>query len=429
MSETLHAIYEGRRVGRLDYQDDRITFTYDEEWRHDPDAFPLSLSMPLQTTIHPDSIVRSFVSGLLPDDGEVLRRWGQKFQVSARNPFRLLENVGEECAGAVQFIAPERVDAWLSGKPPKGIDWLNEEQLAERIRELIKDRSRARQASDEGHFSLAGAQPKTGLYRDDATGRWGVPRGITPTTHILKPSLGEFAGYEENEHFCLLLAGKLGLAAAKSWTEKLGGVATIIVERFDRVRHHGNVIRVHQEDMCQALAQMPDRKYQNEGGPSAHAIIELIRDRSSQPQADVLRFVDAMIFNYLIAGTDAHAKNFGFLLGRAGQVRLARLYDLSSSLPYPTDIDPRRAKLAMKIGGEYLLSKMGSHQWEKAAKEWKVDRDDVFERLVAMAKNLPEVAIAVRKGIETDSGEVGTMLDTLVEGIAQRSEATTKLFS
>ncbi|MCB1079785.1 MAG: HipA N-terminal domain-containing protein, partial [Verrucomicrobiae bacterium] len=100
MSEILEAIYDGRRVGRLTYSDDRLAFAYADEWRGDPDAFPLSLAMPLVRREYSDEVVRPFIAGLLPDDAEVLRRWGQKFQVSPRNPFRLLAHVGEECAGA-----------------------------------------------------------------------------------------------------------------------------------------------------------------------------------------------------------------------------------------------------------------------------------------------------------------------------------------
>ncbi|MCB1066356.1 MAG: HipA N-terminal domain-containing protein, partial [Verrucomicrobiae bacterium] len=173
MSECLYALYDGRLMGEVLYRDDRLTFTYADDWRRDPAAFPLSLSMPINTKVHGDKVVRAFVAGLLPDDSEVLRRWGQKFQVSPRNPFRLLEHVGEECAGAVQFVIPEKADLWLSGNTPAGVDWLDESEFEERIQGLVADRSRARRLGDEGHFSLAGAQPKTGLYLDEENHRWG----------------------------------------------------------------------------------------------------------------------------------------------------------------------------------------------------------------------------------------------------------------
>lgn len=269
MIEPLEAIHDGRRVGRLTYSDDRLTFAYDDEWRGDSDAFPLSLSMPLVRPEYPDEATRPFISGLLPDDAEVLRRWGQKFQVSPRNPFRLLAHVGEECAGAVQFVPLERASRWLGNSPPEGIDWLTDGELIERIDDLIQDRSVARRLGDEGHFSLAGAQAKTALYRDPEGGRWGIPKGATPTTHIIKPNRGEFAAFEINEHFCLRLAAQLGLKTAHSWTETIGKTPVLVIERYDRARIDGCLVRIHQEDTCQSLSRSPENKYQNEGGPSA----------------------------------------------------------------------------------------------------------------------------------------------------------------
>lgn len=120
--------------------------------------------MPLAGAHYTDAVVRPFLWGLLPDNDEVLRRWGQRFHVSPRNPFRLLAHVGEECAGAVQFLRPERVEEWLQGTAPGGINWLDEKELEQRIRELVADHAGSRRVGDEGPFSLADAQPKTGLY-------------------------------------------------------------------------------------------------------------------------------------------------------------------------------------------------------------------------------------------------------------------------
>ena len=106
--------------------------------------------------------------------------------------------------------------------------------------------------------------------------------------------------------------------------------------------------------MCQALAIMPTKKYQNEGGPSVSQVIELLRTHSSVREEDVSTFIDAVGFNWLIAGTDAHAKNDSLLVAGGPRVRLAPLYDLASVLP-DDEIDLRKAKLAMKIGDEYPL--------------------------------------------------------------------------
>ena len=136
--------------------------------------------------------------GLLPDNDRVLQSWGRQFHVSPRNVFRLIANVGEDCAGAVQFVSPERLET-LRGEPTaKEVAWLTEDDVAERLSALRADDSAWRAERDTGR-SLAGAQPKTALLFERK--RWGVPSGRTPTTHILKPPTGDWDGHAENEHF------------------------------------------------------------------------------------------------------------------------------------------------------------------------------------------------------------------------------------
>jgi serine/threonine-protein kinase HipA len=163
----------------------------------------------------------------------------------------------------------------------------------------------------------------------------------------------------------------------------------IAVERYDRQRSGNEIIRVHQEDMCQALAIMPTIKYQNEKGPSATDIVALLRTHSSERETDVDTFVNAIGFNWLIAGTDAHAKNYSLLIGGGPRIRLAPLYDLASILPYD-EFDMHKVKLTMKVGGEYLLRQIGIRQWQKFAREMRVDPGKLTAGLGAMAANLPD---------------------------------------
>src|SRR5260221_14279981 len=118
-------------------------------------------------------------------------------------------------------------------------------------------------------------------------------------------------------------------------------------------------------------------KYQNDGGPSPGQISDLFRRVMSPRVADqtLARFVDALAWNWLIAGTDAHAKNYSLLLA-GGQVRLAPLYDIASALPYEHE---RGLRFAMKIGRDYRVFFYGN-PWGKAADELGLDREIVSDR-------------------------------------------------
>jgi serine/threonine-protein kinase HipA len=146
------------------------------------------------------------------------------------------------------------------------------------------------------------------------------------------------------------------LPAAISRVTRFESEIAIVVERYDRVRSGNQIVRVHQEDVCQALGIMPTRKYENEGGPGIKEIVELLRIYSSARDEDVRTFVHAVGFNWLIAGSDAHAKNYSLLIGGESHVRLAPLYDIASILPYE-QFDIQKVKLAMKVGGEDRLSR------------------------------------------------------------------------
>lgn len=388
MRSELIVLLDGIEVGRV-HSDarGRLTFRYDDGWRDAPGAYPLSLSMPLAAQEHGPAVVQSFLWGLLPDNERVLDRWAKKFQVSARNVFALISYVGEDCAGAVQFVTPDRLEALKSGKDDQ-VEWLDEAAVANRLQALREDHAAWRLPRDTGQFSLAGAQPKTALLLRE--GRWGIPSGRIPTTHILKPPTGHFDGHAENEHICLLLARQLGLPVADTRVVRFEKEIAIVIERYDRQFSGNDIIRVHQEDVCQALGTLPTNKYQNEGGPTPADVVDLLRDHSTDREADVATFLDALGFNWLIAGTDAHAKNYSLLLAGGPHMRLAPLYDVASILPYD-GIDMPKIKLAMKISGEYKLSSIGLRQWQKFARETRVEADELTARLISMAERLPDM--------------------------------------
>jgi serine/threonine-protein kinase HipA len=342
-----------------------LVLTYDRSWRDRADGFPVSLSMPLSRREHGDAAVRPFMEGLLPDNATILERWARQFHVSARNPFALLSHMGEDCAGAVQFVGPDRYED-VAGGGEGNVEWLTEEDVAERLRDLVEQHGTGRLPGDRGQFSLSGAQPKMALLLDG--GRWGIPSGRTPTTHILKPpARRELEGFDINEHFCLRLGEELGLAVAESTLRRFGDQEALVVARYDRLRvAEGQVVRLHQEDTCQALAVSPLRKYQNEGGPGPEDIVALLLRESDDPETDVAAFLDALALSWVIGGTDAHAKNYSVLIS-SGTVRLAPFYDLISILPYPHRVHDRKAALAMRIDREYRLWKIRRRHWEGLA--------------------------------------------------------------
>lgn len=422
MTEELIVLLGGTEVGRV-RRDKRgkLTFTYDEKWREAEDAYPLSLSMPLAAAEHGADVVEAFLWGMLPDSERVLDSWARKFQVSARSAFALIAHVGEDCAGAVQFIPPERLDAVLTGSADK-VEWLDEAGIAERLRILREDHAAWRLPRDTGQFSLAGAQPKTALLFNK--GRWGIPSGRAPTTHILKPPTGQFDGHAENEHVCLALARAVDLPVASSRVARFGDEIAIVVERYDRIRAGNDIVRVHQEDICQARGIMPTSKYQNEGGPGVSDIVETLRTHSSARDEDVWTFISAIGFNWLIAGIDAHAKNYSLLIAAGPRVRLAPLYDVASVLPYD-QFDIHRVKLSMKVGGEYRIRDIGIRQWRKLAAEIRVDEGELMARLRATAARLPDEVNAARARAQHE-GLNKALVARLAKELTNRAEACQK---
>lgn len=418
MTESLIVVLDNAVAGSLvRFNGGKLRFDYSDDYRELPGATPLSLSMPVQVRSHPDSVVTPWLWGLLPDNDLVLARWARDFHVSASSPFSLLSTpVGEDCAGAVRFAPPDQVDYVL--KRAGEVAWLTDDDVAERLRELRKDSTAWLGTSFSGQFSLAGAQAKTALIFQD--GRWGVPSGSTPTTHILKPAVAGFDDHDLNEHLCLDAARRAGLLAVRTRVARFGDESAVVVDRYDRRENESGVLRVHQEDLCQALGVPPSRKYQNEGGPGPADIAGVLRRAMPPRVADdaVLRFADALIWNWLIAGTDAHAKNYSLLLAQ-DQVRLAPLYDVASALPYGNH--EKKLRLAMKIGDDYGVFP-ARNTWPRASRDLGLDADALMDRVrelgsltadaFADAANAPDI-------VELDRPMPGVLVDLVADRAAR----------
>jgi serine/threonine-protein kinase HipA len=417
---SLAVLFNGELMGTLEkLRNNRLRFSYEESWLHGPLQMPLSLSMPLLSAVHPDASISPFLWNLLPDNEHVIRTWAQRFQVSASSAFDLLRNVGQDVAGAVQFVEPEQAAAVESGGRLRP---LSEEEVAAELAALRRDPALGRQAWDMGQFSLGGAQAKTALQRTP-TG-WAVPSGREPTTHILKPPRPELAGHVENEHFCLRLAVRVGLSVAQSAVMRFVDELAIVVTRYDRVHTEDGWLRLHQEDLCQALRVPPTDKYESRGGPGIKAIMAVLAG-SSKPGEDRESFMLAIVYNYLIGGTDAHAKNYSLLHAPGGRYRLAPLYDIASVLPYADR--QKDLELAMGIGGHRKIAQIMPRHFAKEARAARYSAEQFLVQLRDCAHRLPDLAATTAEDCRADGIE-HPVLAKLVDSIAARCATTLRRF-
>ena len=209
---------------------------------------------------------------------------------------------------------------------------------------------------DDFRISIAGAQEKTALCWHD--GRWLKPHGATPTTHIFKTQIGtlpdgiDLTNSVENEFYCLTLAEAFGLPVNKARIATFGETKALIIERFDRRwTKSGRLIRLPQEDCCQALSVPPTLKYESEGGPGMASILNLLKG-SDSPAADQKAFLTAQMLFWIIGATDGHAKNFSVFLTPGGGYQLAPLYDILTAQPSLdlNQIAHKQMRLAMAVG-------------------------------------------------------------------------------
>lgn len=382
----------GVRIGAV-RQDDfgRRSFEYTDEYAANATNPPLSLSMPVGAGRATAKAIDPYMWGLLPDSAAVRDRWGASFGVSAENPFALLAHMGRDCAGAAQFL-PKGV-----GEVETSEVVLDDGAMRDRLR-LLRIESSDWAVPGE-RWSLAGAQGKFAItVRGDGL-RTEVD-GDAPSTHIVKPGISEYRQQALVEHLSMTAARAVGLRAARTEYREFLGEPALLVTRFDRRRAPDeSVVRVHQEDMCQALAVYPHRKYEANGGPSAADIARVLRWHASDAEADVWQFAQALVFNYLIGAPDAHAKNYAVMLA-PGSVRLAPLYDVASALPYDAVGDSEIMQAAMSIGGRHRFGTVHGRHWDRLAAQIKVDAGRLRDEVTRQALEIPGAFDAALEGFD-----------------------------
>lgn len=396
------ALY-GRTAGIIERSGGRMTLSYLPEYLNTPDATPLSLSMPLSDQEYSTRPVEAYLRGLLPDRADVRERWATKADVRPGDTLGLIASVGLDVSGGAIFAAEEELEDAM--RRPGAIVPATEADIAAKLRRIRTDE--AAWQDEDDHWSLAGAQSKFTLVRTE-TG-WGFAAGTTPSTHIAKPGISRIPAQALSEHVSMRAFRLAGLPVADTEYLRFEDQSAIVVTRFDRRDTSGATIRLHHEDLCQAFALDPRRKYEADGGPGVQRIADLLRAATRDDSLE--RFVRAVIGNQIIGAPDAHAKNYGLLLAGT-TATLTRLYDVATGLIPDGMGRLRYGKGAMAVGGERRFGDLERSNWERFASAVRLPAGQIVGWVEELAATLPPA-------FEQAAGEIaGPEADVLTERVA-----------
>ncbi len=436
-SRTLTLWANGELVGRwtLTARGD-MELHYDAGWMASPRGRPISLSLPF--SLHNEPLtgphVAHYFEGLLPDSDTIRRRVAERFRTGSTAAFDLLAAIGRDCAGALQLL-PE-------GELPVGVDRIegvvvDEAAIERHLLDVVTPErfAAARDPDDDFRISLAGAQEKDAFLWWN--GQWMKPRGATPTTHIFKMPLGlvggrraDFSTSVDNEWLCLRLLTAYGLPTAQAHIATFGRQRVLVVERFDRVKSSDGtrLLRLMQEDFCQATGTSPHIKYENEGGPGLAPLFTLVQ-QSLDAERDLRTLMASQILFWMLRAPDGHAKNFSIQLqaGAAGRFRLAPLYDVMSAHPVigdgPNQWAARDLKLAMALLGKnrhYLMHTIQRRHFNSTAKKLGVG-ETAEPLLQELVERTPAVVAQVQN--ELPEGFSQQVADQILDGLLSAARA------
>jgi len=390
---------------------------YDRAWVNSSHGRPLSLSLPFTPGNEPHRglLVRNYFENLLPDSRDIRDRVARRFRLGSTDAFALLAEVGRDCAGALQILP--------DANPPDNVRQIRAEPFSESgvanmLRHLVTSDPYVGRNSDElGEFrlSIAGAQEKSALLWLE--GQWCKPLGSTPTTHILKLPLGlvgnmnvDMSNSVENEWLCLEVMRAFGLPVPLAHPLQFEDIKVLAVERFDRAWAHTGpnkpwIIRLPQEDMCQATGTPPGLKYESDGGPGIRSIMKLLTT-SSETERDRRHFFQVQVIFWMLGATDGHAKNFSIFLQAGGAYELTPFYDVLSAYPFmgkgANMISPFKAKLAMAVRSKnthWVMCNIERRHWLHVGREYGIiglDGQSVDSILDDLASRTPEVLNTVK---------------------------------
>jgi len=423
----LNVFLNSRLVGRLERATSgAISFRYDPSWLNWDKALPISLSLPLRESRLTGGAVMAYFDNLLPDGEPIRRQIAERIRADGYDAASLLAAIGRDCVGALQFL-PDTQDPGpagaLSSTP------ISNEEIARRIKELARTPLGITE-DDDFRISIAGAQEKTALLR--INGKWQLPHSTTATTHILKPQLGILAnGIDmsrsvENEHFCMRFLATLELPVAETEIIDFGNQRVLSIERFDRLwAKDGRLLRLPQEDCCQALGIHPSSKYETDGGPGIAQILEILKG-SDHALTDRAIFLKAQIVYWLLGATDGHAKNFSLSLMPGGRFHLTPLYDVMSAQPAVDagQLRHNKMKFAMAVGHNrhYVVGEIMPRHFRQIAVKQGIPNSTVDEIFNELRHRVPDAIEKTRRAMPE------CVPDALMESVSQGIMNRIRLF-
>jgi serine/threonine-protein kinase HipA len=375
MAQNKLGLYFGEnKIGELtESSQHQIYFQYDRGWIETHNSFAISQSLPLRPEIYSEE-AQNYFANLLPE-GDVRLAVASRIGISSENDFRLLAALGGECAGALTV-----------GEKPHPISDTYTEIKINDIKKLFGDGqivlSAVQNEKADIRLSLAGAQDKVPVLFKDK--KLFLPRGNSPSSHLLKLPNQRVAHLPENEYLMHSLAKKMGLPVAATTLYQIGEFRACLVERYDRVWASGKLLRLHQEDYCQALGYSHKTKYEKDGGPRFSQCYEITERASVVLPEDLETLTRWVVFNVLIGNCDAHAKNISFVMSDKKEWKLSPHYDLVCTLIYPR----LSKKLAMSIGGSEDPGTVTGTHWDRLAKEVRMGTRFLRDLVLNMSEDI-----------------------------------------
>uniref|UniRef100_UPI004055E0C4 HipA domain-containing protein n=1 Tax=Agathobacter sp. TaxID=2021311 RepID=UPI004055E0C4 len=373
------SVYVGEIVGK-DSND--ACFTYAEAYLENPEHRAISIGLPLEVKTFDAKRTRIFFEGLLPE-GFTRRCVAEWMHMDENDYVSILAGLGRECLGAIKIV----------DESDEAINPEYRELSSEEVYALASEgATESAELVTKSHLSLTGASGKVGLYFDEKEGKWYLPIGEAPSTHIVKQSHVRLKKIVANEQLCLLTAKNLGIDIPESFIVTTDGDDESVLfatKRYDRKFIGDDKVlngmpvprRLHQEDFAQALGIAAASKYEKNNEGYLKLLFDVIRLYSADPMTDSLKLWDICVFNYLIGNTDNHIKNISLLYSEdLKSIRLAPAYDIVSTMIYKSSTE----NMALSIDGLCNINEITRASFEKAAAQVGIGPKMAMKRFDAM---------------------------------------------